>query len=332
MQFREFFRRKSNNSSFLIPHSSLIFPTFASMEEKQQQRLIRRYYQYLKLEKGSSPNTIDAYMRDLDKFLRFLKDEGKDFLSIELEDVHHFSALMMDVGIHPVSLSRILSGVRSFYHFLVLSDVLEVNPTELLEFPKKPQHLPDVLSVEEIDAIEDAIDLSQLEGHRNKAVIETLFSCGLRVSELVNLKLSNLFFDEQFIKVEGKGSKQRLVPISEKAIHELRLYFKSRNTLSIPLEYQDYVFVSYRRKKPLTRVMVFLMIKELVAKAGIQKTVSPHTFRHSFATSLLEGGANLRAIQAMLGHESIATTQIYTHIDTSHLREEILEHHPRNRS
>ena len=301
------------------------------MEEKQQQRLIRRYYQYLKLEKGSSPNTIDAYMRDLDKFLRVLKDEGKDFLSIELEDVHHFSALMMDVGIHPVSLSRILSGVRSFYHFLVLSDVLEVNPTELLEFPKKPQHLPDVLSVEEIDAIEDAIDLSQLEGHRNKAIIETLFSCGLRVSELVNLKLSNLFLDEQFIKVEGKGSKQRLVPISEKAIHELRLYFKSRNTLSIPLEYQDYVFVSYRRKKPLTRVMVFLMIKELVAKAGIQKTVSPHTFRHSFATSLLEGGANLRAIQAMLGHESIATTQIYTHIDTSHLREEILEHHPRNR-
>ena len=302
------------------------------MEEKQQQRLIRRYYQYLKLEKGHSPNTIDAYMRDLDKFLRFLKDEGKDFLSIELEDVHHFSALMMDVGIHPVSLSRILSGVRSFYHFLVLSDVLEVNPTELLEFPKKPQHLPDVLSVEEIDAIEAVIDLSQLEGHRNKAIIETLFSCGLRVSELVNLKLSNLFLDEQFIKVEGKGSKQRLVPISEKAIHELRLYFKSRNTLSIPLEYQDYVFVSYRRKKPLTRVMVFLMIKELVAKAGIQKTVSPHTFRHSFATSLLEGGANLRAIQAMLGHESIATTQIYTHIDTSHLREEILEHHPRNRS
>ena len=302
------------------------------MEEKQQQRLIRRYYQYLKLEKGSSPNTIDAYMRDLDKFLRFLKDEGKDFLSIELEDVHHFSALMMDVGIHPVSLSRILSGVRSFYHFLVLSDVLEVNPTELLEFPKKPQHLPDVLSVEEIDAIEAVIDLSQLEGHRNKAVIETLFSCGLRVSELVNLKLSNLFLDEQFIKVEGKGSKQRLVPISEKAIHELRLYFKSRNTLSIPLEYQDYVFVSYRRKKPLTRVMVFLMIKELVAKAGIQKTVSPHTFRHSFATSLLEGGANLRAIQAMLGHESLATTPIITHIDTSRLREEILEHHHRNSS
>jgi integrase/recombinase XerD len=270
-------------------------------------------------------------MRDLDKFLRFIKDEGTDLMSVQLNDFHQFSSLMTDVGIHSVSLSRILSGVRSFYHFLVLSNVLEVNPTELLEFPKKPQHLPDVLSVEEIDAIESVIDLSQAEGQRNKAIIETLFSCGLRVSELVNLKLSNLFLEDQFIKVEGKGSKQRLVPISEKAIHELRLYFIDRNTLPIPMEYQDYVFVSHRRKKPLTRVMVFLMIKDLVEKAGIQKTVSPHTFRHSFATSLLEGGANLRAIQAMLGHESIATTQIYTHIDTTHLREEILQHHPRNR-
>ena len=305
---------------------------FAPMEEKPtNERLIRRYYQYLKLEKGSSPNTIDAYMRDLDKFLRFIKDEGKDFMSIQLEDLHHFSALMMDIGIYATSLSRILSGVRSFYHFLVLSDVLEVNPTELLEFPKKPQHLPDVLSVDEIDSIESVIDLSQPEGQRNKAIIETLFSCGLRVSELVNLKLSNLFLEDEFIKVEGKGSKQRLVPISEKAIHELQLYFIDRNLLPIPLEYQDYVFVSHRRKKPLTRVMVFLMIKDLVEKAGIQKTVSPHTFRHSFATSLLEGGANLRAIQAMLGHESIATTQIYTHIDTTHLREEILQHHPRNK-
>ena len=305
---------------------------FAPMEEKPtNERLIRRYYQYLKLEKGSSPNTIDAYMRDLDKFLRFIKDEGKDFMSIQLEDLHHFSALMMDIGIYATSLSRILSGVRSFYHFLVLSDVLEVKPTELLEFPKKPLHLPDVLSVDEIDAIESVIDLSQPEGQRNKAIIETLFSCGLRVSELVNLKLSNLFLEDEFIKVEGKGSKQRLVPISEKAIHELQLYFLDRNLLPIPLEYQDYVFVSHRRKKPLTRVMVFLMIKDLVEKAGIQKTVSPHTFRHSFATSLLEGGANLRAIQAMLGHESIATTQIYTHIDTTHLREEILQHHPRNK-
>ena len=301
------------------------------MDEKEQQRLVRRYYQYLKLEKSCSPNTIDAYMRDLDKFMCYLKEDGKDFIVAQLEDIHSFSALMRDIGISPMSLSRILSGVRSFYHFLVLSDVLEINPTELLEFPKKPQHLPDVLSVEEIDAIESVIDLSQPEGQRNKAIIETLFSCGLRVSELIDLKISNLFLDDEFIKVEGKGSKQRLVPISSKAIQEIRLYFFDRNLLDIPMEYQDFVFVSRRRKKPLTRIMVFLMIRDLVEKAGIKKNVSPHTFRHSFATSLLEGGANLRAIQAMLGHESIATTQIYTHIDTTHLRQEILEHHPRNK-
>lgn len=300
------------------------------MKHSEQDKLIRRYYQYLKLEKNFSANTIDAYMRDLDKFFLFIKDGGKDFLNVDLPDIHEFSAMMVDVGILPVSLSRILSGVRSFYHFLVLSDVLEVNPTELLEYPKKPKRLPDVLSVDEIDAIESVIDLSQPEGQRNKAIIETLFSCGLRVSELVNLKISNMYLDDEFIKVEGKGSKQRLVPISEQAIHEIQLYFLDRNLIDIAPEYQDYVFVSHRRKKPLTRVMVFIMIKNLVEKAGIKKTVSPHTFRHSFATSLLEGGANLRAIQAMLGHESIATTQIYTHIDTSHLREEILEHHPRN--
>lgn len=300
------------------------------MKHSEQDKLIRRYYQYLKLEKNLSANTIDAYMRDLDKFFLFIKDGGKDFLNVDLPDIHEFSAMMVDVGISPVSLSRILSGVRSFYHFLVLSDVLEVNPTELLEYPKKPKILPDVLSVDEIDAIESVIDLSQPEGQRNKAIIETLFSCGLRVSELVNLKISNMYLDDEFIKVEGKGSKQRLVPISEQAIHEIQLYFLDRNLIDIAPEYQDYVFVSHRRKKPLTRVMVFIMIKNLVEKAGIKKTVSPHTFRHSFATSLLEGGANLRAIQAMLGHESIATTQIYTHIDTSHLREEILEHHPRN--
>lgn len=300
------------------------------MKHSEQDKLIRRYYQYLKLEKNFSANTIDAYMRDLDKFFLFIKDGGKDFLNVDLPDIHEFSAMMVDVGISPVSLSRILSGVRSFYHFLVLSDVLEVNPTDLLEYPKKPKRLPDVLSVDEIDAIESVIDLSQPEGQRNKAIIETLFSCGLRVSELVNLKISNMYLDDEFIKVEGKGSKQRLVPISEQAIHEIQLYFLDRNLIDIAPEYQDYVFVSHRRKKPLTRVMVFIMIKNLVEKAGIKKTVSPHTFRHSFATSLLEGGANLRAIQAMLGHESIATTQIYTHIDTSHLREEILEHHPRN--
>lgn len=300
------------------------------MEKKEQDRIVRRYYQYLKLEKGCSANTIDAYMRDLDKFLNFIKEEGKDFMTAQLEDMHNFSALMTDIGINPVSLSRILSGIRSFYHFLVLGDIIDANPTELLEFPKKPQHLPDVLSVEEIDLLEAQIDLSQPEGQRNKTIIEMLFSCGLRVSELVNLKISNLYLDEGFIKVEGKGSKQRLVPISEKAIHEIELYALERNLISTSPEHQDFLFISKRRKKPLTRVMVFLMLKELVAKAGIPKAVSPHTLRHSFATSLLEGGANLRAIQAMLGHESIATTQIYTHIDTTHLRKEILEHHPRN--
>ena len=257
------------------------------MKHSEQDKLIRRYYQYLKLEKNFSANTIDAYMRDLDKCFLFIKDGGKDFLNVDLPDIHEFSAMMVDVGISPVSLSRILSGVRSFYHFLVLSDVLEVNPTELLEYPKKPKILPDVLSVDEIDAIESVIDLSQPEGQRNKAIIETLFSCGLRVSELVNLKISNMYLDDEFIKVEGKGSKQRLVPISEQAIHEIQLYFLDRNLIDIAPEYQDYVFVSHRRKKPLTRVMVFIMIKNLVEKAGIKKTVSPHTFRHSFATSLL---------------------------------------------
>ncbi|MBQ0022831.1 MAG: tyrosine recombinase XerD [Prevotellaceae bacterium] len=300
------------------------------MDVKERERLERRYYQYLKLEKAFSPNTCDAYKRDLEKFISYIDTLGIDMLEVQLEHFHNFSAEMYDLGINPTSLSRILSGVRSFYHFLVLEEVLEVNPTELLEFPKRPQHLPDVLNVDEIDAIESVIDLSQPEGQRNKAIIETLFSCGLRVSELVNLKFSNLYLDDEFIRVEGKGSKQRFVPISSKAVHELELYFIDRKQLDVPIQYQDFVFVSKLRKKPLTRVMVFLMIKGLVEKAGVQKMVSPHTFRHSFATSLLEGGANLRAIQAMLGHESIATTQIYTHIDTTHLRQEILEHHPRN--
>ena len=212
---------------------------------------------------------------------------------------------------------------------MVLSGELENDPMELLEFPKKPKHLPDVLTVDEIDLIESQIDLSQPEGQRNKAIIETLFSCGLRVSELCGLKLSDLYLDEGFIRVEGKGSKQRLVPISGKAVKELRLWFIDRNAIDIPAAYADYVFIS-RRKKNISRIMVFHFIKELVEKAGIQKTVSPHTFRHSFATSLLEGGANLRAIQTMLGHESIGTTEIYLHTDTSRLRKEILEHHHRN--
>lgn len=299
--------------------------------KKELERLLRRYYQYLKLEKSFSPNTIDAYMRDLDKFLIFIRDEGEDFKTITLDVLHRFSALMIDIGISPTSLARILSGVRSFYHFLLLEDVLTQDPTELLQFPKKARKLPDVLTVEEVDAVESVIDLSEPEGPRNKAIIEVLFSCGLRVSELCGLRMSNLFLDEGFIKVEGKGSKQRLVPISLRATQDLRLYFIDRNKISIKPGYEDHVFLSFRRKKPLSRIMVFHMIKEFVERAGIKKSVSPHTFRHSFATSLLEGGANLRAIQAMLGHESIGTTEIYMHIDMTHLRQEILEHHPRNK-
>lgn len=291
--------------------------------------ILRRYYQYLKLEKSYSDNTVQAYQRDFQKFADFALAENVDILSPTLDDFHRFSAQLIDLGINPLSLSRILSGVRSFYHFLVMNGEINDDPTELLEFPQRPQHFPDVLTTDEVDRILSVIDLSQTEGQRNRTIIEVLFSCGLRVSELCNLKLSDLYLDESFLSVFGKGSKQRLVPISDRAIHELRLYFRDRNLIDIKPGYEDYVFVSRLRKKNLSRIMVFHMIKELVELAGIKKTVSPHTFRHSFATCLLEGGANLRAIQAMLGHESISTTQIYMHIDTSHLRQELLEHHPR---
>lgn len=296
------------------------------MEMKQ---VLRRYVQYLKLEKNYSPNTCDAYMADLSRFLDYIESVGLKVEEVKLEDMHNFSSVIMDLGVYPTTLSRILSGVRSFYRFLLLSDLIDHDPLELLEYPKRARKLPDVLSVEEIDAIESVIDLSQTEGQRNKAIIEVLFSCGLRVSELCGLKMSDLYLDEGFVKVDGKGSKQRLVPISGKAIKELNLYFLDRNTYDIHPDCADYVFVSKKRKRNLSRIMVFHLIKELVELAGIKKTVSPHTFRHSFATSLLEGGANLRAIQAMLGHESIGTTEIYMHIDTSRLREELLNHHPR---
>jgi len=292
-------------------------------------RILRRYHQYMKLEKGFSDNTIDAYEHDLLKFITFIDDEGIDFHNVKLDDFHQFSATIIDIGIHPTSLARILAGVHNFYNFLVAEREIESDPMALLEFPKKPKHLPDVLTVDEVDALEAQIDLSLPEGQRNKAIIEMLFSCGLRVSELCNLKLSDLYLNEGFIRVEGKGSKQRLVPISEKAIKELKLYFIDRNTIDVKPGFEDYVFIS-KRKKNISRIMVFHFLKELVDKAGIKKEVSPHTLRHSFATSLLEGGANLRAIQAMLGHESIGTTEIYLHTDTRRLRNEILEHHPRN--
>ena len=268
-------------------------------------------------------------MRDVDKLLRYLAVEQVDVLDVKLEDLEHFAAFISDLGIGPRSLARILSGVRQFYRFLVIDGYLEVDPTELLESPKQPDHLPEVLSTAEVDLLEQAIDLSKWEGHRNRAIIEVLFSCGLRVSELTNLKLSNLYIEEQYIRVMGKGSKERLVPISPRALDELSYWFADRNVMKIKPGEEDYVFLN-RRGHHLTRTMILIMIKRYALEAGIKKTISPHTLRHSFATSLLEGGADLRAIQAMLGHESIGTTEIYTHIDTSTLRQEILEHHPRN--
>lgn len=296
---------------------------------KKSKDIVSCYRRYLKLEKGYSVNTLDAYMRDVDKLFRYLAVEQVDVLDVKLEDLEHFAAFISDLGIGPRSLARILSGVRQFYRFLVIDGYLEVDPTELLESPKQPDHLPEVLSTAEVDLLEQAIDLSKWEGHRNRAIIEVLFSCGLRVSELTNLKLSNLYIEEQYIRVMGKGSKERLVPISPRALDELNYWFADRNVMKIKPGEEDYVFLN-RRGHHLTRTMILIMIKRYALDAGIQKTISPHTLRHSFATSLLEGGADLRAIQAMLGHESIGTTEIYTHIDTSTLRQEILEHHPRN--
>nr|WP_315454616.1 site-specific tyrosine recombinase/integron integrase [uncultured Prevotella sp.] len=297
--------------------------------DKNSKDIVSRYRRYLKLEKGYSLNTLDAYMRDVDKLFRYLAVEQVDVLDVKLEDLEHFAAFISDLGIGPRSLARILSGVRQFYRFLVIDGYLEVDPTELLESPKQPDHLPEVLSTAEVDLLEQAIDLSKWEGHRNRAIIEVLFSCGLRVSELTNLKLSNLYIEEQYIRVIGKGSKERLVPISPRALDELNYWFADRNVMKIKPGEEDYVFLN-RRGQHLTRTMILIMIKRYAVEAGIKKTISPHTLRHSFATSLLEGGADLRAIQAMLGHESIGTTEIYTHIDTSTLRQEILEHHPRN--
>lgn len=297
--------------------------------DKNSKDIVSRYRRYLKLEKGYSVNTLDAYMRDADKLFRYLAVEQVDVLDVKLEDLEHFAAFISDLGIGPRSLARILSGVRQFYRFLVIDGYLEVDPTELLESPKQPDHLPEVLSTAEVDLLEQAIDLSKWEGHRNRAIIEVLFSCGLRVSELTNLKLSNLYIEEQYIRVMGKGSKERLVPISPRALDELNYWFADRNVMKIKTGEEDYVFLN-RRGQHLTRTMILIMIKRNAVEAGIKKTISPHTLRHSFATSLLEGGADLRAIQAMLGHESIGTTEIYTHIDTSTLRQEILEHHPRN--
>ena len=292
--------------------------------------ILRKYKVYLKLEKSLSDNTVNAYLADIHKLYQFLADEQIHPQDVTLENLETFSATLRDLGIQPRSQARILSGIRSFYHYLVLDDYLQADPSELLESPQVGLHLPEVLTIEEIDNLIESIDLSTKEGQRNRTILETLYSCGLRVSELCNLKISDLYLEEGFIKVEGKGNKQRLIPISPRAIRELQLYFIDRNQFSIKKDYEDYVFIS-KRGTNISRIMVFHIIKTLTEAIGLKKTISPHTFRHSFATHLLEGGANLRAIQCMLGHESIGTTEIYTHIDKSRLRSEIIEHHPRNK-
>jgi integrase/recombinase XerD len=291
--------------------------------------IIKAYQRYLKLERNYSSNTIDAYKHDIKWLLDYGLKVGKNVLELQLEDLQNFAATLHENGIGATSQARILSGVRSFYRYLLLDGYIEADPSELLESPTLGQHLPEVLSTHEVDKLESSIDLTVNEGQRNRAIIEVLFSCGLRVSELVNLKLSQLFLEEGFVQVIGKGSKERLVPISQRAIKELNLWFYDRKQLKIKPGEEDYVFLN-RRGGHLTRTMILIMIKKQAEIAGIKKTISPHTMRHSFATALLQGGADLRAIQAMLGHEDIGTTEIYTHIDISTLRKEILEHHPRN--
>lgn len=292
--------------------------------------VILKYRQYLKLEKSLSFNTLDAYLRDLNKLVDYSNDIKRSILSFTLQDLQNFIAVLHDLDIHPRSQARIISGIKSFYHYLLLEEIIDKNPADLLESPKIGLHIPEVLTIEEVDAIIASIDISTPEGVRNKAIIETLYSCGLRVSELLHLKISQLNFDDEYIIVDGKGSKQRLVPISHRCIQVIRYYMMDRGNLIVKKGSEDTLFLN-RRGAGLSRVMIFNIIKKHTELAGIKKNVSPHTFRHSFATHLLEGGANLRAIQAMLGHESITTTEIYTHLDRNLVRQEILEYHPRNK-
>lgn len=300
------------------------------MSDMTEPSVIRDFRHYLMLEKSLSPNTLQAYTDDVMKLLSYLNSESVALESVTAETLHTFAATLSDLGISARSQSRIISGIRAFFQFLVIDGRLTDNPSEMIEQPKIGFRLPEVLTLDEIDRTISAIDRTTPEGQRNRAILETLYSCGLRVSELCGLRISELYIKEGFIKVTGKGSKQRLVPISDKAVKEIELYFEDRCHINIKRGFEDYLFISYRTGMPLSRVMVFNIVKRYARLAGITRNVSPHTFRHSFATHLLEGGANLRAIQCMLGHEKIATTEIYTHIDRSRLREEIITHHPRN--
>jgi len=289
-----------------------------------------KYKTYLLLEKALSKNSIAAYLDDLNKLLNFLENENIKIENVTLDDLQQFVAQLYDQNINARSVARIISGIKSFYGYLLIEKYIQNDPTELLDTPKIGLKLPTVLSVGEINDIIGIIDLSTKEGRRNKAILEVLYGCGLRISELTNLKFTDLFLDEGFIKVEGKGSKQRLVPISPTAIKEIQNYLLDRNHVNVKKGHENIVFLS-KRGTSISRIMVFHFIKQYAEEANIKKNISPHTFRHSFATHLLEGGANIRAIQQMLGHEKITTTEIYTHMDREFLRQEIIEHHPRNR-
>lgn len=296
----------------------------------KQAHILKNYKTYLSLEKSLSKNTVIAYLKDLEKLTDYCINSHKELLKLSYADLSQFLEALAELGISPRTQSRIISGIKSFYKFLILEKVIDNDPTTLIEGPRTGRALPDVLNMNEIDAMIASIDLSKPEGQRNKAILETLYGCGLRVSELVNLKLSEIFFEEGFIRVIGKGDKERLVPINKKALKEIVLYLKTdRNTLEIAKGHEDFVFLN-RRGKQLTRVMIFTIIKNLTLISGIKKRISPHTFRHSFATDLLENGANLRVIQQMLGHASILTTEIYTHLNKKTLQKAIEDYHPRN--
>jgi integrase/recombinase XerD len=290
---------------------------------------IKDFGTYLKLEKSLSSNSIEAYIHDVSKLENYFFESGKEILPCQLTytDLKEFLVWFNTSSQNTRTQSRVLSGIRAFFKYLLIEGEIEENPSSLIESPKIGLKLPEVLSIEEIDRMIDVIDLSKPEGHRNKAIIETLYGCGLRVSELVNLKLTDIHYAEGFVIVTGKGSKQRLVPISSHALKEIDLYRQERNIM--PAIYDQNILFLNRRGKKLTRVMIFTIIKDLAARAGIRKNISPHTFRHSFATHMIEAGADLRAVQEMLGHESILTTEIYTHIDRSFLRDTLMMFHPR---
>lgn len=295
------------------------------------QTLYDRYRQYILLEQGLSANTRDAYEHDVERFTEWCESEGRDVLTTDLALLHQYTEALYATDAAASSIARMLCGVRSFFRFLQLDGMIEQDPSELLESPRLPRHLPTVLTVEEIDRIKAAINLEKPEGQRDHCIIEVLYSCGLRVSEVCSLRLSDLFLTEGFIRVIGKGNKQRIVPISPAAIEEIGWWLDVRRTVDVIPEDEDILFVSLTRRKHLTRMAVFRNIRLYAERAEISKEVSPHTFRHSFATHLLEGGASLRAIQMMLGHEKISTTEIYTHLDRRFLREQVLHYFPRNR-